>query len=305
MRRRSRLTWKRIAGTAALLLLVGLLASWLFGSLMVRATPKDVPPVEPPAADLMLKSGDGLDIAATYWPGRAPRGPAVLLLHGNGASRAATAANAAWLHGHGYAALAIDLRGHGESSPAPRSFGLFESRDAAAALAWLKERRGHARVAVVGISLGGASALVGEEGPLPADALVLQAVYPDLRSAIRNRIAGLIGRAPALLLEPLLSHQSRLRLGVPPSRFSPLRAIARYRRPVLLIGGAEDRHTPPSEIRALHDAAAGPKRMWIAPGLDHPQISDVASEAYRARLLAFLAATIGTPPFPPPARPPT
>jgi pimeloyl-ACP methyl ester carboxylesterase len=294
MQRRRKLKTK-LATAAALLLFLGMAASWLVGSLLVRATPSAVPAASPPATDLTLKSTDGLAIAATYWPGRSPRGPAVLLLHGNNASRAATAANAAWLGEQGYAALTIDLRGHGESAVAPRSFGLYESRDAAAALSWLKQRRGHRRVAIVGISLGGASALIGEDGPLPADALVLQAVYPDIRSAIRNRIAGLLGRPPALLLEPLLSYQSHLRLGEPPSRFSPLRAMAWYKGPVLIIGGADDAHTPPSETRALYDAAPGRKAMWIAPGLDHPAVSDVASDAYRARLAAFLGATIGTP----------
>lgn len=291
MQRRQRLNRRRLALGAALLLLLGVTASWLVGSILVRPTPSAVPQAPPPASDLTLKSSDGLAIAATYRPGRSASGPAVLLLHGNNASRAATAANAAWLARQGYAALTIDLRGHGESASAPRSFGLHESRDAAAALSWLKQR--HRRVAVVGISLGGASALIGEDGPLPADALILQAVYPDIRSAIRNRIAGLLGRPPALLLEPLLSYQSHLRLGEPPSRFSPLRAIARYQGPVLLIGGAADTHTPPSETRALYDAAPGRKALWIAPGLDHPAVSDIASDAYRSRLAAFLAATVG------------
>jgi pimeloyl-ACP methyl ester carboxylesterase len=295
MERRQRPKKGGLATAAALLLLLGLAASWLLGSILVRPTPSAVPAASPPASDLTLKSSDGLTIAATYWPGRNPHGSAVLLLHGNNASRGATATNAAWLGRRGYAALTIDLRGHGESAAAPRSFGLHESRDAAAALSWLKQNRGHRRVAIVGISLGGASALIGEDGPLPADALVLQAVYPDIRSAIRNRIAGLLGRPPAVLLEPLLSYQSHLRLGEPPSRFSPLRAIARYKGPVLIIGGAEDGHTPPSETRALFGAAPGRKALWIAPGLDHPAVSDVGSEEYRSRLAAFLAATVGTP----------
>lgn len=295
MQRRRRLNRRKLAVAAALLLLLGVAASWLVGSILVRPSPSSVPAASPPAFDLTLRSSDGLAVAATYRPGRRANGPAILLLHGNNASRAATAANASWLASQGYAALTIDLRGHGESAAAPRSFGLHESRDAAAALSWLKQSRGHRAVAIVGISLGGASALIGENGPLPADALILQAVYPDIRSAIRNRIAGILGRAPALLLEPLLSYQSHLRLGEPPSRFSPLRAIARYNGPILVIGGAEDGHTPPSETSALYDAAPGRKALWIAPGLDHPAVSDLGSDAYRARLAVFLAATIGTP----------
>ena len=217
---------------AAAGLVSGLSACWGFGSLMVRPTPSPVAPALAPAGDVTIESTDGLRLAATYWPGRTPQSPGILLLHGNGSSRAATRANAEWLAGHGYSVLTVDFRGCGESSPAPHSFGLFESRDAKAAFDWLRRSRPGAPVAVIGVSLGGAAALLGDEGPLPADAMILQAVYPDIRRAVRNRIAAAAGTAPAYVLEPLLSLQSRPRFGVWPSRLSPLDALGGYRGPV-------------------------------------------------------------------------
>jgi pimeloyl-ACP methyl ester carboxylesterase len=124
---------------------------------------------------------------------------------------------------------------------------------------------------------------------------VLQAVYPDIRRAIRNRISGVLGGAPALLLEPLLSYQSRLRLGVWPARLSPLRAIAGFKGAVLVIGGGQDGHTPPHETLALYRAAPGPKAMWIVPAVDHKQTSELQGKEYRERLLAFFARTLGGP----------
>jgi pimeloyl-ACP methyl ester carboxylesterase len=285
---------RRLVTGAAIIFTAGFVASWFVGSLLMRATPAVVAQAAAPARDLRLVSGDGLTLAATYWPGRTGGGPAVLLLHGNGASRAALAGNAEWLARHGYAAMTLDLRGHGESHPAAKSFGFNEAEDAAAALDWLR-REGHRKVGVVGVSLGGASALIGEDGPLPADALVLQAVYPDIRRAIGNRIAGVTGRPLAHLLEPLLSFQSRLRLGVPPSRLSPIAAVPRFRGAVWVVGGDEDGHTPPEETRALYAAARAPKTLWIAPGLDHVQISEAKSPEYRRRLLAFFDTSIGPP----------
>ena len=289
-----RLRSPHLLRAAVALPLLGLVSAWLVGSLLRASTPSEVPPPTAPARDLRLTSTDGLSLAATYWPGRTASSPAILLLHGNGASRAATAANAAWLAERGYAALTIDLRGHGESAPAPKSFGLAESRDAAAAVAWLRHT-GHAKVGVIGISLGGAAALIGDAGPVAADALVLQAVYPDIRRGIRNRIGGILGSWPAALLEPLLSFQSRLRLGVWPSRLSPLGAVASYRAPVLVIGGGSDGHTPPQETRALYAAATGRKSRWIAPGLDHKQTCDLQTDEYRSQLLAFFSAHLGAP----------
>jgi len=280
---------------AFLALLAGLALSWAAGSAMVRGVPADVPPAEAPAVDLRIRTGDGLALAATYRPGRRPDSPAVLLLHGVKASRASTAPTAAWLAGLGYASLTVDFRGHGESDMAERSFGLREASDARAAFGWLKRRQGGARVAVIGHSLGGAAALLGPSGPLPADALVLQAVYPDIRRAIRNRIAARLGALPARLLEPLLSFQSKPRFGVMPGDLSPIDALRRYPGPVFVLGGLDDRYTPPDETRALFAAAPGPKRLWLVPGCDHEAMGALADPAYRARLGRFLEATIGPP----------
>jgi pimeloyl-ACP methyl ester carboxylesterase len=285
----------RLLRLLALLLLLGLAASWGLGELLVRPTPAGVPPAAPPALDLALRSADGLRLAATFRPGSRPDGPAVLLLHGNGASREAMAATAALLSARGYATLAIDFRGHGQSASARHSFGLLESRDAEAGFQWLKARQHGAKVAAVGLSLGGAAALIGEHGPLPADALVVEAVYPDIRHAIRNRIAAFTTAAPAALLEPLLSLQARPRFGIWPARLSPLEAARRYRGPVLVVGGGADRYTPPAETRSLYAAFPGPKRLWFMAAAAHAGVGDIADPGYRAALLAFLSDTIGRP----------
>ena len=277
----------------AVLIIIGLAVSWLLGSAMTGPTPSHVARATAPARDVRLRTADGLTITASYWPGASPNAPAVLLLHGNGASRAAMAPTAAWLARQGYAALAIDFRGHGESSPAQHSFGLGESRDAAAAFAWLKRQQHGAPVAVLGSSLGGAAALLGPHGPVPADALILIAVYPDIRHAIRNRIGAQLGSWPAMLLEPLLSYQSPFRFGVWPDALSPIEALRRYPGPLLVIGGDRDRYTPPVETRALFNAALGPRQiLWIA-GADHSAASGMSSDACRDRLRLFLAQTIG------------
>jgi alpha-beta hydrolase superfamily lysophospholipase len=288
--------WRhRTVRIVAALLLLGLLVSWLLGEALVWPTPFAVPPAAPPAVDFALRSTDGLRLAATFRPGRTPASPAVLLLHGNGASRAAMAATATFLSARGYATLAIDFRGHGQSASARHSFGLFESRDAEAGLAWLKALQRGAKVAALGLSLGGAAALIGEHGPLPADALVVEAVYPDIRHAIRNRIAAFTTAGPATLLEPLLSLQSRPRLGIWPSRLSPIEAARGYPAPVLVVGGGADRYTPPDETRALYAAFPGPKRLWFMAGKAHAGVGDIADPGYRSALLAFLRDAIGVP----------
>ena len=73
------------------------------------------------------------------------------------------------------------------------------------------------------------------------------------------------------------------------------RLLRQYHGPVLVIGGALDRFTPPDETRRLYDAAPGKKTFWLAPDVDHEGVSDLTSADYRARVFSFLGQTIGSP----------
>lgn len=290
-RRRARL----LIGTAALLSILVLAASWFLASKIAAGHASAVAPVPPPAEPVRLRARDGVALAGTYWPGRRPDAPAVLLLHGVGASRNQTAPMAEALAAQGYAALAIDLRGHGASTITDHSYGLDEGLDARAAFDWLKARQHSGKVAVIGVSLGGAAALIGRDGAVPADALVLVAVFPDIRHAIYNRMAAVLTPAGGALAEPLLSFQSLPRHRVWPGRIAPIAAIRDYAGPVFVIGGAEDRYTPPAETRALYAAAPNRKALWLVPGLSHGEVSNLHDAEWARRIGAFLRETIGMP----------
>lgn len=286
----------RLAIAAVALLLVLVIAgSWSIASKIAAGHASTVTQAAPLGERVQLKARDGISIAGTYWPGRTPSAPAVLLLHGVGASRNQTAPMAAALAARGYAALAIDLRGHGESTITDHSYGLDEGLDARAAFDWLKAKQHGGKVGVIGISLGGAAGLVGRDGPVPADALVLVAVFPDIRHAIYNRMASILTPIGGTLAEPLLSFQSLPRYGVWPGRIAPLTAIRDFRAPVFVIGGAKDRYTPPVETRALFEAAPNRKALWLVPGLSHGKVSSLHDAEWEQRLDAFLRGTLGAP----------
>jgi uncharacterized protein len=278
---------RRLTGLAALLVVVGLALCWLFGTLSVRPEFRVAGSMGNGAISADLRAKDGSAIAGTYYAGVAETSPAILLLHGNGSSRRQFAALAPWLNAQGYAVLAIDLRGHGESAQVSKSFGLYEARDAHAAFDWLKAKQKGAKIGVVGTSLGGAASLIGDQGPLLADALILHAVYPDIRHAIRNRIAVRVGTIIATLAEPMLSYQARLRFGVWPEALSPRDALQNYPGPVFVISGSADTSTPPSETQSMAQAAPNLDRLWIIPGLRHEQLTGGEDVAYRAALLGF------------------
>jgi dipeptidyl aminopeptidase/acylaminoacyl peptidase len=287
---------------ALLLLAAGLLLVWTAGSIVARPVTHKMSPPQPPAQEVRLQARDGVRIAGSYWPGARAGGPAVLLLHGINNDRRLFDRKAAWLNGLGYAVLAIDLRGHGGSAPVERTFGWREGLDAAAAFAWLKSGAPARRIGIIGVSLGGAAALIGDGGtPLPAEAMVLHAVYPDIRTAIRNRLERSGSTLLARAAEPLLSEQARLRYGVAPERISPLEGLRHYRGTALIIGGGADDATRPADSRALYAAAAGPKMLWLVGGLDHVETSNLWSDEYRTRVRALFARVLGEPVVSPPS----
>lgn len=285
---------KRVAAicVAVILLAAGV---WEFGSLALASRNAGVDPRGFPPADLLLQTPDGTLVAAQLKLAEGRGAPGVLFVHGLGADRRQTAGNAAWFGERGYSVMSIDLRGHGLSTPRPMSLGFHEGEDVRVAFEELKARTGGAPVAVVGISLGGAAALIGERGPLPADALVLIGVFSDVRHAIRSRVIALAGVFSGRAIEPFLSFQSLPRYGVLPSRLSSIEALRHRTGPTLLVGGECDAYTPPTEVEEMARAAAGPTKVWIETGLDHSDVSNLDSDDFRKRLADYLAETIGRP----------
>lgn len=125
---------------------------------------------------MTFPSEDGVLIVADYFaPARkAPdKAPLAILIHGEGTTRAAWRPLMSPLHAAGFAVLALDLRGHGESIE-PKALRLREraavhdarlyrtmTRDVAAAYRWLTRQPGvdPARFALLGAGVGGAVAL--------------------------------------------------------------------------------------------------------------------------------------------------
>ena len=120
-------------------------------------------PLEFPMADGVVLRGDA------YGP---QDGRPALLLHGGGQTRHAWGGAAKALAQHGWRALVVDQRGHGDSDWAPANYYRIDhfARDMRALAAWFTSPP-----AVVGASLGGIATLLGV-GEAPNSAAVASAV---------------------------------------------------------------------------------------------------------------------------------
>jgi pimeloyl-ACP methyl ester carboxylesterase len=110
-------------------------------------------------------------------------GPPVIFLHGGGQTRHSWRKTAEALARDGFAAIAFDQRGHGDSDRAPdRRYGFEAFAADSAALARAMAKRFGRKPAVVGASLGGLSSLIatGQGDDNPFSALVLVDVTPRM-----------------------------------------------------------------------------------------------------------------------------
>jgi len=231
-------------------------------------------------------SGSGAAVRGWLIPAAGPRG-VVILMHGVRANRQTMLNRVRFLHEAGYAVLLFDFQAHGETAGKHITFGYLESRDAAAAVDFVREKFPGAKIAVLGVSMGGAAALLARP-PLAVNAMIVESVYPTITQAIEDRLSvrfGPWGKFGA----PLLSWQLKPRLGIGAEDLSPIRSAGQITVPKLFLAGSADRLTTLPESQALFDAAAQPKELWIVPGAGHEDLHEFAPDDYEKRVLAFLA----------------
>src|SRR5215510_2529914 len=186
-------TFAAVAGLfVAVLLIAGVIAVGLVLSAPARAV-VGVPPADIRAESVSIASGSGATLQGWFVPGR-PGAGAVVLMHGVNANRLAMLRRARLFHAEGFAVLVFDFQAHGESTGTRITFGHREGQDASAAIAYLRTRLPDERIGAIGSSLGGAAALLAP-APLDVDALVLEAVYPDIGTATTNRIRAVLPRS--------------------------------------------------------------------------------------------------------------
>jgi pimeloyl-ACP methyl ester carboxylesterase len=270
-----------------------------------------------------LRSRDGLRLAGRWLPAdygaadsagedtdepwRPDPYEAILLLHGWSGSIAPDLVEYGPSLRRTAGVLGLDFRGHGESDPAATTFGLHEVEDVAGALAWLGER-GIARVALVGSSMGGITALASiavlGDGSLPSADIDPNAPAHDVEPP-RPRIVGAVVES----VPPELTVGVGNRMRVPFRRFvagrvfevagrrvggdmratEPIRIAGLLETvPILLIYGAADRTVPPADGRRLA-AAIGPRaEQWIVPDAAHSAAHATDPVGFEARVGAFL-----------------
>jgi alpha-beta hydrolase superfamily lysophospholipase len=269
------------------LLVIGIFASWFVAGQLVAPRQQEIglSPADLPATSISLESESGATIAGWHIPADDSKG-VIVLLHGIRGSRLSMLERARLLNAAGYSIVMIDLQGHGESLGEQITIGHLEKHDARAAVEFARKQHPNEPIGVIGVSLGGASALLAS--PLGIDALVIESVYPDIESAVNNRVAARLGPLSDIPAWLLLM-QLEPRLGIETSQLRPIDHVSIVGCPVFVISGTEDLHTTAAETRRFYEAANEPKELWLVDGAAHVDLLSKAPTEYRSRVTSFLS----------------
>jgi len=313
-------------------------ASWLVGALLLVTTVvtfgysglcmyvatrlvyiPQTPVTQTPAAyglayhEVMFPSRtDHIMLKGWFIPGVLPHGRltaqrTLILLHGTRTNRVDVgvgllALSAAFAQS-GFAVLAFDMRGMGESPPAPFSLGYFEQRDALGAVDFLRSGplpyptlgRPHA-IGGWGVSLGAATLLLAAAQEPAIQAVVSDSAYADIIPILERVLPQMTGLPPAFT--PGVLTAARVMYGVNYYAVRPVDVVARLApRPVFFIHGSADTYIPPSNMTTLATAARQGQgarvQTWLVPGAQHAKAYKVAGQAYVTRVVAFFDAALG------------
>ncbi|MEX6503012.1 alpha/beta fold hydrolase [Pseudomonas zhanjiangensis] len=206
-------------------------------------------------------------------------GPVVLLMHGWEGRPTQFAVLIKALVGAGYAVVALDGPAHGRSPGREANVVQFAHAllEAASELPPLK--------AVIGHSMGGASALLATQLGLRAEALVSIAAPSRILTVLRGfaRHMGLPAQARAHFVR-LIEEKA----GMPAGRLD----VARYRLdlPGLIVHAADDPQVPYSEAEAMHEAWFDSRLLRLEAGGHHRVLADPRLHQAVLELLAELPA---------------
>ncbi len=244
------------------------------------------------AAGTALVAADGVRIAGWYIPaanGRAS-GPTIVLAHANGKTKSEMLAWAEPLHG-AYNLVLFDFRNHGQSSGKVTTLGVQEVRDLQAVLDWLERAKSPSSIAVLGVSMGGATAIDEAARDERVAAVILDSTHATVVSALQAQLESR-GFPLALPGSWSILFGGLLRTGEDLSLADPVQAMARIgERPVLIVAAGKDDAVGPGDAAELMSAGqdeGASVELETCPAAGHGESVKACSGEYAGWVLGFL-----------------
>jgi uncharacterized protein len=243
-----------------------------------------------------IRSADGVMLVGWDVPGNSTA-QVVLIVHGSGGSAEEHIKSAEELHRAGFSVILANLRRHGGSGTAMKTFGLNEALDVEAFVDYAAQVYPGCRIGVLSESMGSVATLLAASTDRRISAIVVDSAFSSFVELVRHRLRQALGRLAGESVAPFALLAGSALTGRPPWAWNAADA-ARHgaARPVLIIHGDQDFFVPSEAPYELRDAVQGAE-MWIVRGAQHCQTRKMAPEKYASRVGTFFAKALGSPPF--------
>ena len=293
--------WRNLLLFTALMVLLGIVAGavWLaHARAMVLIHPGRTYPACTPAdrgverwEEVRFPSPGDLQLAGWFIPPD-PQGDGATLvfLHGLGSNRGELLDEAVMLARHGYGALLLDMRNHGQSQGTVTTLGHAEVEDVRGAVAYLLARPevNPERIGLVGSSMGGAVAIRAAARIPEVRAVVAQSAFSSLEENVNQGVRALIG-LPPFPFAPLVIWFGEREAGVRLRQVRPVDDVVQIApRAVLFIHGEQDPVIDVSNSLHLYEAAREPKALLLIPNAEHGGLLAADPAEFERQVVGFL-----------------
>lgn len=228
--------------------------------------------------DFVISPQDSPLTLAGWWMPADNARATLVFIHGAGSNRGSTYFGTLPFYramvDQGISVVAIDLRNQGESGSDNQGlqFGRTEKHDAAAAIAWARNKTPDLPLFAMGISMGGATLIQAAHDGAPLDGLILLDSLLDTRDTVMQGAAAETGLPPALF--SVSAWAATQFYGLPGGEEQALERAATLDLPILAIQDPDDPVTRAHFSQEL--AARNPNvTLWMAPAIDpaHPELA--------------------------------
>lgn len=265
-------------------------ASWAAGMLVFSPYPDGAPQRLPEGARAIeIRRAAATVRAWSFEPKGAARGT-VLLLHGIRSTKQHFVARARQHAARGLRAIAIDSRGHGESSGRYLTYGVEEARDLAR-LTDALEQRGLLTppLSIVGSSYGAATALLFAAHDPRVARVAACASFASLRQVVPAYLGWTLGPLarliPSALVDELIDGAAR-QASFAADDACPRCVAPRIKARVLLVHSRGDERIPFHHSLEIRDALRSPAELMLLDGVRHVATGSVP--AVMAKIDTFI-----------------
>ena len=243
--------------------------------------------------EVRFSTPDNLQLAGWFIPPDPQSdGATLVFIHGLGGNREGLLDEAVMLARHGYGALLLDLRNHGQSQGTVTTLGYAEVEDVRGAVAYLlaQPEVNPERIGLVGCSMGGAVVIRAAARIPQVRVVVAQSAFSSLEENINEGVRALTGLAP-FPFAPLVTWFGEREAGLRIRQVRPVDDVAQIApRALLFIHGEQDPVIDVSNSLRLYEAAREPKELYLIPNAGHGGLLAADPAEFERRVVGFLDA---------------